>query len=117
MVDGNVELIKGIYSDDYALVTRKGDLRTRDERLRMLDSGQLRYLMTGEESEVNLSYYGHVAVVRGVISSAQTQFDGERRETGPRRFMAIWVHENGQWRQVGRQHTAIATRESAPVPE
>jgi ketosteroid isomerase-like protein len=108
MLDGDIESVDRIYSDDYGLVTRKGVLRTRSERLEMIGSGKLRYLRVGEEAEVSVKTYGNTAVVRGVVGSSETKFDGERREPGPRRFTEIWVYENGQWREVGRQATTIA---------
>ncbi|MFC1639516.1 nuclear transport factor 2 family protein [Gemmatimonadota bacterium] len=108
MLDGDLETIKRIYSDDYELVTRTGVLRTRAERVEMLESGTLRYLHVGDETEVTVRIYGNVAVVRGVVSPAETEFDGETRQASPRRFIEIWVHENGQWREVGRQTTVTA---------
>ena len=108
MLEGDVEAIKRIYSDDYGLVTRQGMLRTRAERIKMLESGKLKYLNLGEETNVTINTYGKVTVVRGVVGSAETEFNGERRRKGSRRFTAIWVHEDGEWRQVGRQNTVIA---------
>jgi len=111
MLDRDIETIKRIYPEGYGLVTRKGILRTRSERIGMIESGELRYLRVGEESKVSIRIYGQVAVVRGVVGSSETIFDGERREPGPRRFTEIWVYENRRWQEVGRQATSIAASE------
>jgi hypothetical protein len=52
---------------------------------------------------------GNVAVVRGLIGSTVYELNGEKLETGPRHFMAIWVNEDETWRQVARQHTTVAS--------
>ena len=108
MLDGDIETIKRIYSADYRLVTRRGILLSRTERIEMLELGKLRYLDMGDETDVTVRIYGTVAVVGGVVSAAETEFDGERRRSVPRRFTEIWTHKNGEWREVGRQTTAIA---------
>jgi hypothetical protein len=113
MLDRDIETIKRIYPEGYGLVTRKGALRTRSERIGMIESGKLRYLRVGGESEVSIMTFGRVAVVRGVVESSEAIFDGERREVGPRRFTEIWVHENGRWQEVGRQATSIADSEES----
>jgi hypothetical protein len=107
MLQGDVEILNKIYHEDYWLITRKGAFRSRKERLKMIESDRLKYIDLGTESDVIIKTYGNIAVVRGIISSAETEFEGERRKTGHRRFTAIWVHENKEWRQIGRQHTVI----------
>jgi ketosteroid isomerase-like protein len=96
-----------IYSDDYLLTNRRGQNRTKQDRLRMLASGELRYLSVGEEAEVATAIYGNVAIVRGLVSSAEYVRGGVTSQTGPRRFMAIWVHDGNRWQQVARQLTAV----------
>lgn len=107
MLDGDIETINQIYSENYKIVTRNGTLRTRSERIDMLKSGRLKYFNLGDETEVKFEIYENVVVVRGVVSSAETEFDGERRKSGPRRFTEIWINKNGNWCQVGRQSTSI----------
>jgi hypothetical protein len=112
MLDRDIETIDRIYTAEYGLVTRKGSLRTRSERIGMIESGKLRYVRVGEESEVSIGTYGNVAVVRGVVGPSETTFDGERREPGARRFTEVWVYEDGKWREIGRQATAIVETEA-----
>lgn len=107
MVEGDVEILERIYSDDYIITSRKGALLERAEWIQMLASGRLNYLSIGERTEVSINLYGNVAVVRGLIGSTVYELDGERYETGPRRFTAVWVYEKDKWRQVTRQHTAV----------
>jgi ketosteroid isomerase-like protein len=107
MLEGDIETISRIYSDDYVLVTRRGSLRTRAERIEMLESGRLKYLDVGVETDVTVTVHGNTAIVRGVVGAAVTEFDGERRESTARRFTEIWVHEGGEWREVSRQTTVI----------
>ena len=112
MLDGDVETMDGVYSEDYELVTRTGAVRSRTERIEMIRSGELRYLNVGDEADVAVKIYGSVAVVRGVVGPSETEFDGERRIPGSRRFTEVWIHSSGEWLAVGRQATTIA--DSAP---
>ena len=112
MLDGDVEIMNDVYSDDYELVTRTGAVRTRTERIQMLRSGRLRYLSVGVETDVSVKTYGSVAVVRSVVGSSETEFEGERRTPGFRRVTEVWVYTNGKWLAVNRQATTIA--DSAP---
>jgi hypothetical protein len=112
MLDNETETLNKIYSENYKIVTRKGTLITRSERIDMLKSGRLKYLNLGCESEVSFEIYENIVVVRGVVSSAETEFDGERRKSGPRRFTEIWIINNGNWNQIGRQSTSIVVSAS-----
>jgi steroid delta-isomerase-like uncharacterized protein len=107
MLEGDIETLRRIYSDDYGLVTRRGILLTRAERIEMLESGRLKYLDVGVETAVTVRVYGNTAVVRGVVDAAVTEFDGERRESHARRFTEMGVNESGDWREVSRQTTVI----------
>lgn len=108
MLDGDVETMQEIYSEEYELVTRNGATRSRAERIETLGSGTLRYLSTGDETDVAVRIYGSVAVVRGIVSSSETEFYGERRRPGFRRFTEVWIRRNGKWLAVSRQATTIA---------
>jgi len=114
MVEGNVETLERIYSDDYILTSRKGALLDRAECIQMISSGRLKYLSIGERTDVSIKIYGNVAVVKGLIGSTVYEREGERDETGPRRFTAVWVYEKDKWRQVTRQHTAVILEENGP---
>ena len=107
MLDGDIERLNQVYSENYKIVTRKGTLIKRSERIDMLKSGRLKYLNLGDESEVSFEVYKNIVVVRGVVNSSETEFDGERRKSGPRRFTEIWINNNGNWNQIGRQSTSI----------
>ena len=112
MLDSDIETLNQIYSENYKIVTRKGTLITRSERIDMLKSGRPKYLNLGAESEVSFEVYENIVVVRGVVSSSETEFDGERRKSGPRRFTEIWINNDGNWKQIVRQSTSIVV--SAP---
>jgi hypothetical protein len=112
MLDNDIETLNQIYSENYKIVTRKGTLIKRSERIAMLKSGRPKYLNLGTESEVSFEVYENIVVVTGVVSSSETEFDGERRKSGPRRFTEIWINNSGNWNQIGRQSTSIVI--SAP---
>ena len=112
MLDSDIETLNQIYSENYKIVTRKGTLITRSERMEMLKSGRPKYLNLGVESELSFEVYENIVVVRGVVSSAETEFNGEKRKSGPRRFTEIWINNKGNWNQIGRQSTSIVV--SAP---
>jgi ketosteroid isomerase-like protein len=103
-----------IYSEEYLLTNRRGLNRTKQDRLRMLGSGELQYLSVGEDSEVTTAVYGNVAVVRGLVGSATYVRAGDTLQTGPRRFIAVWAHNGERWQQVARQHTSVVSSEIPP---
>ena len=105
--ESDVDTVERVYSEDYTLTTRKGAVRTREKHIEMLASSQLKYLRIGEPTDVTISVYGHVAVVRGLSASSHTELNGVRRENPRRRFTAVWILEDGSWRQVSRQHTIV----------
>ncbi len=109
IVAGDAEAVVRICSDDYQLTNRRGVLRTKAERIQRLATGRLRYLNLGDREDVEIRTYGNVAVVTGIGRSTLYELDGEERQTGDRRFTAVWVLEDGAWRQVARQHTVIAS--------
>jgi hypothetical protein len=111
MVEGDVETLEGIYSDDYVITSRKGALLEKADWIQMLASGRLKYLSIEERTGISIHLYGNVAVIRGLIGSTVYEIDGERLETGPRRFTAVWVYEKDTWRQVTRHHTAVTAEE------
>ena len=43
MLDGDIETLNQVYSENYKIVTRKGTLITRSERIDMLKSGRPKY--------------------------------------------------------------------------
>jgi uncharacterized protein (TIGR02246 family) len=95
----DVEAADRIWADDYVLTTRNGVVRTKAYRLEWLAAGIPRYQGVREERDVHIRLYGDVALVTG-RSDANV----------PRRFMAVWVREEGQegrWRLVARQHTVV----------
>jgi ketosteroid isomerase-like protein len=109
IIESDIAALERIYADDYVLTNRRGIVRTKSERIELIRSGELRYLDLGAEDDVNLRLYGSVAVVTGRSSTNVVEVDGEERRSGVRRFTAVWVYEGGAWRQVARQHTAIAS--------
>ena len=109
MLEGDVQTLERIFSDDWVITSRKGALLNKADWIQMLTSGRLKYLSIGEQTDVSINLYGDVAVVRGLIGSTVYTLDGERYGTGPRRFTAVWVYEKDTWRQVTRQHTAVTS--------
>lgn len=110
----DLEALELLYADEYMLTNRRASNRTKEDRLRMLGSGELQYLDLGEEAEVATAFFGNVAVVRGHVSSATTVRGGDTLQTGPKRFMAVWVHNGDRWQQVARQHTSVVTGDPHP---
>lgn len=112
MIEGDVETLEHIYSDDYVITSRKGALLEKTNWIQMLAAGRLKYLSIEERTGVSINLYGNVAVVRGLIGSTVYELDGEIHETGPRRFTAVWVYEKNTWRQVTRHHTAVTSEKN-----
>jgi len=115
ILERDIEGVDRVYSDDYLLTNRNGLVRTKQDRIQMLASGQLRYLSLGDETEVTTVFHSNVAIVRALRSSAEYLRDGERGETGPKRVMEIWVYDGNRWQQVARQHTSTVSDAAQPA--
>ena len=77
MLANNFDVLEKYYTEEYAWTSWTGEFRTREERMKMLRTGQLRYLEHSQD-EIQIHLYGDAAVVTG-IARTKVILDGEER--------------------------------------
>lgn len=103
----DVKTMSKIYADDYTLVTAEGDIRTKDDQISELRSGQLQFRPI-ELLERTVRIYNSTAIVqsheRSIIIRNGRDIGGDFRAN------RVYVKRNGQWQLVLTQVTRIAPR-------
>ena len=104
---GDVQTMSKIYADDYTLVTAEGDLRTREDQLSELRSGQLQFRPV-EVLERTVRLYGNTAIVRSRERS--TIIRNGQDIGGDFRANRVYIKRDGRWQLVLTQATRIVPR-------
>ena len=103
----DVQTMSKIYADDYTLVTAEGDIRTKDDQISELRSGQLQFRPI-ELLERTVRKYKSTAIVqsreRSIIMRNGRDIGGDFRAN------RVYVKRNGRWQLVLTQVTRIAPR-------
>ena len=104
---GDVQRMSKIYSDDYTLVTAEGDIRTKEDQLSEMRSGQLQFRPV-ELLERTVRIYDKAAIVqsheRAVILRNGEDIGGDFRAN------RVYIKRDGRWQLVSTQVTRIAPR-------
>jgi hypothetical protein len=85
---------------------------TKAQFLEELRAGHPKYL-TSKHHDVRVRVYSDTAVVTA-HSTLAVESNGKVSE-GPRRFMNVYVSQDGVWRLVAHQGTRVTTQQSARV--
>jgi ketosteroid isomerase-like protein len=103
--DADIPTMSRIYADDYQLVTAEGALRTKEDQIGEMRSGQLRFQPV-ELLERSVRIYGVTAIVfsheRATIIRNGKDIGGEFRAN------RVYVSRDGRWELVLTQVTRIA---------
>lgn len=102
------ETIDSILADDWRVTDPGGRVLTKAEVLAELDSGE-RKLESGTIGDVNVRFFGDVAVVTG-RTVATGSYQGTSVSVSLR-FTDVFVNQNGKWRAVASQATLIPPQE------
>jgi uncharacterized protein (TIGR02246 family) len=104
LVRGDVAALASMMSDDYTLITSRGDLRTRAEVLRIFSNPKFNFEFR-EIKDLNIRVYGDTAVVIG--RSAQTaQKDGSENSEAYV-YTRVYVRHGDGWLAVALQMTRV----------
>ena len=102
---GDIQTMSKIYADDYTLVTAEGDIRTKDDQLSELRSGQLQFRPV-ELLERTVRIYDNTAIVqsheRSIIIRNGRDIGGDFRAN------RVYIRRDGRWQLVLTQATRIA---------
>jgi len=99
------QTMENLYSDQYTWISWKGILRNKKDRMAMLHSGELRYLYH-HEKDVKIIIQECAAIVTG-IATTQVIKDGKKFPRITKRFLEMFVQENGKWVKIARQATRL----------
>lgn len=101
---GDSSALGAVLSDTFVSTTSEGKVRSKAEVLAELKSGEIKY-QTSKVDDMKVSLYGNAAVVTGKWTGKFVQ-KGKSIET-TERFTDTYVKQNGQWRCVASQGSAI----------
>ena len=93
-----------LIGEEFVEISRRGTVRTREENLREIASGELALTAVSYDS-LTVRIYGDVAVLMGIAENAGTYrgfaFGGKIRYT------RIFVRRAGRWQAVAMQQTPV----------
>jgi ketosteroid isomerase-like protein len=94
-------------ADDYTFVNPYGQQQTKADRLRLLQSGELKVEAISYD-QIATRIYGDTAVVvaRSTVHGSRVQDD----ISSQRRVTSVFVRRNGHWQVVAQQSTIIVSK-------
>jgi ketosteroid isomerase-like protein len=101
---GDVAALEKIYSDDLVYTNARGETLSKTQHLAELKARKLSFL-SFKHSDVSVHVYGNTGIVTGVSTSA-VSLNGTVSST-PRKFMNIYVKQNGKWLCAGHSETPM----------
>lgn len=100
LISGDAAELNRIYADDYQQYDEAGQLRTKQDLIRTLTSGSLRFISMASTGR-SIRLFGDFAIVHGTECD-----DGEqngRRFTASYLYMDVVVRRGGRWHIVASQ--------------
>lgn len=97
--------LEQIYADDYTLVTPTGEIRTKEDQLRELKSGELRYERLRTLERI-VRVYGDVAIVLARQDDVIVQHN-QRIVAGEQRITRVYKRIGGRWRVIATHASLI----------
>jgi ketosteroid isomerase-like protein len=93
--DGDAESLDRIYTDDLAYTNARGFVLTKAQHLADIKAKNLK-LSSIKHSDVEVRVHGSTGIVTGV-STSLVEYKGVA-SSSPRRYVNVYVKENGLWR-------------------
>jgi ketosteroid isomerase-like protein len=108
MQKGDAKVLEEIYADGLIFVNARGQLLTKQDRVKEFASGSVKY-SSFRQGDYRFHIYGNTAVVTGLACSV-VDYHGRVNQT-PRRFTSVYVKLDGRWRFVAHQATLVSDDE------
>lgn len=100
LISGDAAELNRVYTDDYLQYDEVGQARTKQDLIRILTSGDLRFVsMTSTGRSVRS--FGDFAIVHG--SERDEVQQGGQRFSASYRYMDVVVRRNGRWQILASQ--------------
>jgi uncharacterized protein (TIGR02246 family) len=105
-LDKDAKAMAALWSDDFVVTNPLNKFVTKMQVLKMVDSGFL--IITAYDRQIEyLKLYGDTAIVAG---NETVQWGGKMPNAGKTehlRFTAIWMKQDGHWRQIARHANVV----------
>lgn len=106
LVDADMEVVERLHASDFELVPPPGLALSREEYLRLVESGDLDYREFEPVSDIEVRVHGNAATV-WYRSSLDVEAAGQGRLTHEAWHLYLYEKRGGQWQVVREQATAI----------
>lgn len=101
---GDVAALEKIYADDLVYTNARGETLNKTQHLAELKARKLSFV-SFKHSDVSVHVYGNMGIVTGVSTSA-VSLNGVV-SSSPRKFMNIYVKQDGKWLCAGHSETPM----------
>lgn len=102
---GDIAALEKIYADDLVYTNARGETLTKAQHLAELKGRKLNF-QSFKHSDVQVHVYGDTGIVTGVSTSA-VSYNGTV-SSSPRRFVNVYVKQNGRWLCAAHVETPVA---------
>jgi ketosteroid isomerase-like protein len=102
---GDVAFLSSLYSDDLVFTNARGEVLTKAQHLAELKSRKLAF-QSFKHSDVQVRVHGNTGILTGLSTSAVV--NNGTVSSSPRRFLNLYVKEDGRWRCAGHFETPVA---------
>lgn len=102
---GDIAALEKIYADDLVYTNARGETLTKAQHLAELKGRKLNF-QSFKHSDVQVHVYGDTGIVTGVSTSA-VSYKGTI-SSSPRRFVNVYVKQNGRWLCAAHVETPVA---------
>ena len=110
-LQGDAGFFERYLADDYLGSREDGRLITKQQEVRMVRSGAIKYEAI-DERDVKVRVYGETAIV-SALASVKLWVNG-KPITGDQRATFVWVKQEGNWKLASFQATRVAARFPRP---
>ena len=104
-LQGDAGFFEQYLADDYLGSRDDGRLITKEQEVRMVRSGAIKYEAINER-DVKVRVYGETAIV-SAVASVKLSVNG-KSITGDQRAIFVWVKQEGSWKLASFQATRVA---------
>ena len=108
VVKKDVATLQRLYADDYISVDSEGAIWNKTDDIEIDTAGMFR-LESFRLEEMKVRLYGDTAIVTG-RSAFNGTIEGGIKSSSQFRFADVFVKQDGQWRCVSNQFTALGGR-------
>jgi ketosteroid isomerase-like protein len=105
LVKKDIPALEAIWADDYLFINGHGQLRTKADRIADIRSGASSVDSVTHEEEPVVKVHGKTTLVLSRVTIVG-KYSG-REVSNQFRSLHVWINENGHWRLVFNQLTAI----------